>query len=111
MVTIKKLNILPIAFLLTFLSFTILHHSNVLTHTHHVDKAVLMIDGWTMKSLSDDEEKHLFHFHFVGVLVLISLIVVILHKTFSRIHNRIFIFLTPVFHQANYVIYSHALLR
>lgn len=103
-VTIRKLNILPIVFLLTFLSFSVLHHTNVLTHSHHADKAVLIIDDWIMKSQNDDEEKHLFHFHFVGILVLISLIVVILHKFFSRIHNRIFITITPVFHQSNYVI-------
>ncbi|WHY01085.1 hypothetical protein [Neobacillus sp. DY30] len=91
-------------FLLTFLSFTVLHHSNVITQSHHADKAVLMIDDSIMKSQNDDDQKHLFHLHFVGVLILISLIVVILQKIFLRIHNRIFIFLTPVFHQSNYVI-------
>ncbi|WP_139185636.1 hypothetical protein [Bacillus sp. OK048] len=106
MVTIKKLNILPIALLLTFISFSVLHHSNVLTHTHHANKAVLMMDDWNMKSQSDDEDKHLLNLNVTGILVLISLIVVILRKIFSGMHNKIFTFLLPVFHQSNYVIPS-----
>jgi hypothetical protein len=110
-VTIRKLNILPIALLLTFISFSTFHHSNEgLTHPHHANKAVLTIDDWNSNPQSDDEEKHLFNLNVAGVLVLISLIVVILHKTFSRMHNKNFIFLIPVFHQSNYVIYFPELL-
>jgi hypothetical protein len=103
-VTIKKLNILPVALLLIFISFSALHHSNVSTHSYQTNKAVMLIDDWSTKSQSDDEEKHLFHLSFIGELALISAIVVTIQRIFSRNRNRNFIFLLPVFHQSNYVI-------
>ncbi|WHZ03497.1 hypothetical protein QNH48_02050 [Neobacillus sp. YX16] len=107
MITIKKVKILPIALLLAFVSFTVLlHQSKVITHLHHEHKAVLTIDDWNTQSTSDDEEKHLYHFNFIGVLVLISQIVVTLHRITPRIYTKILIFLLPVFHQSNYVISS-----
>jgi hypothetical protein len=63
-----------------------------------------MLDDWNMKSQADDEEKHLFQFYFVGILVLLSRIVVTLQRIFSRKYTKNFIFLIPVFHQSNYVI-------
>lgn len=109
-VTIKKVNFLPIACLLAFICFSVFHTSNLFIQSHHSNKAVLMIDDWSINSQTDDEEKHLFHFDFVKVLSLISLVVVTLHRIFSNNHTRNFIFLVPVFHQSNYVISSPRLL-
>ncbi|MCM3693381.1 hypothetical protein [Neobacillus niacini] len=107
MITIKKVKILPIALLLAFVSFTILlHQSKVITHLHHEHKAVLTIDDWNTKSASDDEEKHLYHLYFIGVLALFSQIVVTIQRISTRIYTKSFIFLLPVFHQSNYVISS-----
>ena len=103
-VTIKKVYLLPIALLLAFISFSVLHTSNLFIQSHQSNKAILMMDDWSTKTQSDDEEKHLFHFDFVKVLSLISLVVVTLHRIFSHNHTRKFIFLVPVFHQSNYVI-------
>lgn len=105
-VTIKKVYILPIAFLLAFIALTVLHTSNLFIQSHHSSKAVLMIDDWNSKTQTDDEEKHLFHLNFVNVLFLISLVVVTLHRMFSHNHTRKFIFLVPIFNQSNYVISS-----
>jgi hypothetical protein len=105
-VTIKKVYFLPIALLLAFIFFSVLHTSNLFIQSHHSNKAVLLIDDWNMKSQTDDEEKHLFHFDLIEVLTLISLIVVTIHRIFSDNHTRNSIFLIPVFHQSNYVILS-----
>jgi len=109
-VTIKKVYFLPIALLLAFISFSVLHTSNLFIQSHHSNKAVLLIDDWSIKKQTDDEEKHLFYLDFVKVLCLISLVVVTLHRIFSDNHTRNYIFLIPVFHQSNYVILSPKLI-
>ncbi|MEH7115630.1 hypothetical protein V7124_25205 [Neobacillus niacini] len=104
MVTIKNVSFLPIALLLAFIFFSVHHTSNLSIQLHHSNKAVLVIDDWSMKSQSGDDQKHFFQFDIIGVLALLSSIVITNRRFFSRIHHKNFIFLLPVFHQSNYVI-------
>lgn len=100
----KKLRFLFMALLLATMTLTIIHISNLPTHSHHESKAILLLDDWNSNSHWDDEEKQTFHFHGDFVLAHILSITIILLITFTRNLKNKLIFLTPKLHQSNYVI-------
>nr|WP_263323729.1 hypothetical protein [Neobacillus sp. Marseille-Q6967] len=102
----KTLRTLSFIWLLSFLAFTILHVTNAPTHPHPIDKAVFFLDDWKLASNGEEEEKHLFFPPvFIEALFHIAAIATILSYLSSCVKRSI-IFLTPVFHQSNYVIVS-----
>ena len=87
-VQIRKIKILPLMFLLAFLTFTVLHFSNHPTHSHHDHKAVIVIEDLSLISEWDDTEKPGFQLVHQNELAFLLSIVVILHRNISRIPDK-----------------------
>lgn len=103
---IKLLKNLSIPLLFAFLTFTFIHFSHSLPHSHTDVKAVINLDDGKVKDQWDDEKKL--------PVVLQTLFVVTMILSAARtpllylfIHfDKSFIFLIPIFNQSNYVIHS-----
>lgn len=102
----RTLRTLSFIWLLSFLAFTILHVTNSPTHPHPVDKVVFFLEDWKLPSNGDEEEKHLFFPLIYTKVVLIIAAAITVLSYLSSCVKRSVIFLTPVFHQSNYVIVS-----
>lgn len=95
-----------ITLLLTFLACTLLTISYGPIHAHSESKAIVMLDDWNMVSQWDDEKHYASTFPSFALLESNFSIGICILAALSTGLVRRFIFLVPVFHQSNYVIYS-----
>ena len=100
----KMKNILAIPLLLTFLTFTLLHFSYSLSHSHTDIKAIILDDDSKVKGQWDDAKKLPIDMPIQFVLTLILAAVAAPLYYFPKYFIRSFTFLIPIFNQSNYVI-------
>jgi len=102
----KLIKSLSIPLLLSFLTFTIIHFSSLISHSHTDIKAIINIEDGKVQGQWDDEKKLPIDLHIL--LVLTTILSTAATPLFYLLINfeRSYIFLIPVFHQSNYVILS-----
>jgi hypothetical protein len=100
----KMLRPLSFSLLLAFLAFTFLHFSQGPPVNHHVTKAIIFLDDTQEKWQWDDEKKKSTDVPILLILAIALTAATPPAKYFSKAITRNHIFLTPIFHQSNYVI-------
>ena len=101
----KMKNKLAFPLLLAFLSFTLLHFSHSLSHSHNDIKVIINLDDDTKVKAKWDGDKKLpvdLPIHFVLTLILAAVAAPL--YSFPKYFVRSFTFLIPIFNQSNYVI-------
>ncbi|MFL6560017.1 MAG: hypothetical protein ACJ8MO_28385 [Bacillus sp. (in: firmicutes)] len=101
---IKKIKKLSFPLLFAFLSFTFIHFSQPIPHSHTDIKAIINIDDGKVKDKWDDEKKLpvVIQTVFVATSILLAAVTSLIYL-FIHFHKSL-IFLIPIFHHSNYVI-------
>ena len=100
-IRLKKLLIF-MTLLLACMTLSVVHVNHP-SQIHQESKAIIYLDDGSIGLQSDDEKKEISHYAVALELAFILFSTVILLLTFPRNRDHKRIFLTPIFHQSNYV--------